>query len=70
MDYGGLADVRRHPSWSRFLADPCRHYLVIVDGLFLKAMPWSALWPSVWPLIVIGAATLSAASWLFRARKE
>ena len=69
---GYAGPVDNMPPWLQTLslADPCRHYLVIVDGLFLKAMPWSALWGSVWPLIVIGAVTLSAASWLFRARKE
>ena len=69
---GYAGPVDNMPPWLQTLslADPCRHYLVIVDGLFLKAMPWSALWGSVWPLIVIGAVTLSAASWLFRSRKE
>jgi ABC-2 type transport system permease protein len=69
---GYAGPVDNMPPWLQTLslADPCRHYLVIVDGLFLKAMPWDALWPSVWPLLVIGAVTLSAASWLFRARKE
>ncbi len=69
---GYAGPVDNMPPWLQTLslADPCRHYLVIVDGLFLKAMPWEALWPSVMPLIIIGAVTLSAASWLFRARKE
>jgi ABC-2 type transport system permease protein len=52
------------------LLNPCRHYLTIVEGLFLKAMPPEAVWANTWPLILIGTVTLSASAWLFRARKE
>ncbi len=69
---GYAGPVDNMPPWLRTLslADPCRHYLVIVQGLFLKAMPAEAIWPSAWPLMIIAVVTLSAAAWLFRARKE
>jgi ABC-2 type transport system permease protein len=41
---------------------------VIVKGVFLKAMPVGNFLESLWPLVVIAAATLSAATWLFRRR--
>lgn len=50
------------------LANPLRWFLVIVHGLFLKAMPADQVWANVWPMILIAIATLSAASWLFRHR--
>ena len=69
---GYAGPVDNMPTWLRIigLADPCRHYLVIVQGLFLKAMPPGAVWDNAWPLLVIAAVTLGASSWLFRARKE
>jgi ABC-2 type transport system permease protein len=48
------------------LANPVRWFLVIVHGLFLKAMPPEEIWANTWPMALIAAATLSAASWRFR----
>ena len=42
-------------------ADPLQHFLVIVQGLFLKALPPEAIWASLWPIAVIAAVTLGAA---------
>lgn len=69
---GYASPVDNMPEWLQIigLADPARHYLVIVEALFLKAPPAAVIWANSWPLIIIATVTLSAAAWLFRARRE
>ncbi len=69
---GYAGPVDNMPAWLQTisLADPCRHYLVIVLGLFLKAMPAREVWLNTYPMVIIAAVTLSAAFWLFKAKKE
>ena len=50
------------------LANPVRHFMVIVKGVFLKAMPAGDVSNSLWPLVLIAAATLTASTRLFRRR--
>jgi len=52
------------------LANPLRHFLVIVKGLFLKDQSAEEVLRNLWPLAVIALLTLSAASRLFRRRLE
>ena len=42
-------------------ADPLQHFLVIVQGIFLKALPAEAVWAHLWPIAVIAAVTLGVA---------
>jgi ABC-2 type transport system permease protein len=60
------------PHWLQVatLADPLRYYVAMMKGLFLKGMPASMALDLIWPLAVIAAVTLSAATWLFRHRVE
>ena len=69
---GYAAPIDNMPDWLQILtyADPIRYFLVIVQGLFLKAMPAAVVFHHLWPLAVIAAISLSAAAWLFRARME
>lgn len=69
---GYAAPVENMPGWLQIIshADPMRYFLVIVQGLFLKAMPASAVFGQLWPLMIIAVSTLLAAAWLFRARME
>jgi ABC-2 type transport system permease protein len=48
--------------------NPLRYFLIIVRGVYLEGLPAKVLWDQYWPLALIGFATLSAASWLFRHR--
>jgi ABC-2 type transport system permease protein len=48
------------------LADPLRHFIVIVKGIFLKDMPPSMVWQSIWPLLTIAAVTSTTALCFFR----
>ncbi|EWY38869.1 antibiotic ABC transporter permease [Skermanella stibiiresistens SB22] len=50
------------------LGNPLRHFLVIVQGIFLKDLPAELVLASVWPMAVIGTVTLGGAVWLFRNR--
>jgi ABC-2 type transport system permease protein len=52
------------------LANPLRHFIVIVKGVFLKAMPAAEVLPRIVPLAILACVTLSAATWLFRWRTE
>lgn len=51
-------------------AIPLTHFLVIVQGSFLKAMPASAVAAHAWPLALIAAVTLAAATVLVRSRLQ
>ncbi|HZD53844.1 MAG TPA: ABC transporter permease [Woeseiaceae bacterium] len=42
-------------------ASPLKHFLIIVQGSFLKALPLSDVFAHLWPMVVIAAVTLSAA---------
>ena len=69
---GFASPIENMPDWLQLatMANPVRHYLVIVKGLFLKGMPASEVLRNLWPLAVIAIVTLSAATWLFRHRLE
>lgn len=69
---GYASPIDNMPDWLQTITylDPARYFLVIVQGLFLKAMPAGAVFHQLWPLALIACATLSASAWLFRARME
>lgn len=48
------------------LANPMRHFLVIVRGIMLKGMTLPMVADAAWPLLVIAAVTLTLAGWFFR----
>lgn len=50
------------------LVNPLRYFMIVVRGVFLEDMPADLLWSQLWPMAIIGAATLTAAAWLFRRR--
>jgi ABC-2 type transport system permease protein len=69
---GFASPIENMPDWLQWLtlANPVRHFLVIVKGVFLKDLPAAEVFRSLWPLAVIALSTLSAATWLFRRRLE
>ncbi|WP_227698716.1 ABC transporter permease [Sphingomonas hengshuiensis] len=69
---GYASPIDNMPSWLQPITylDPARYFLVIVQGLFLKAIPAGAVFHQLWPMGLIACATLAAAAWLFRARME
>lgn len=50
------------------LINPMRYFLVVLRGTFLQGTPFHLLIPELWPLAVIGIASLAIAGWLFRNR--
>lgn len=69
---GYATPIENMPDWlqTATLANPLRHFLVIVKGVFLKAMPLSIAFSHIWPMAVIAVVTLAASSWFFRRRLE
>jgi len=50
------------------LVNPLRYAIDIVHRVYLEGAGLSRLIPDLWPLAVLAAVTLSAASWMFRHR--
>lgn len=50
------------------LIDPLRYFLVILRKIFLEGAGFDVLATQLWPMALIGAVSLSLASWLFRNR--
>jgi ABC-2 type transport system permease protein len=69
---GFASPVENMPDWlqTATLINPLRHFIVIVKGVFLKAMPAAAMLQNLWTLGVLAMLSLSAATWLFRRRTE
>jgi len=51
-------------------ADPLKHFLVIVQGSFLKSLPPAVILETLAPIVLIAAATLTAALVFVRGRLE
>ena len=58
------------PPWLQVVteADPLKHFMIILRGIFLKAMPADQVLTNTWPMAAIALCSLTAAAWLFRAR--
>lgn len=69
---GFATPIANMPDWLQpiTLINPMRYFLVIVEGVFLKDIPLTAVVSDTIPLVLIAGATLGAASWLFRRRLE
>jgi ABC-2 type transport system permease protein len=65
---GFATPIETMPAFLQYvsLADPLRHFLVAIRGILLKAMPFSMVMETIWPLVPIAAVTLSLAGWFFR----
>ena len=50
------------------LINPLRYALEMSHRVYLEGAGLAMLWPQLWPLTIIAAVTLSAASWMFRHR--
>lgn len=67
---GFATPVENMPLVLQWLAQviPLTHFLVIVQGSFIKALPTSVIFAHLWPLIVIAAVSLSTAVIFVRGR--
>ncbi|MFC0322834.1 ABC transporter permease [Gallibacterium melopsittaci] len=69
---GYAAPVENMPTWLQWLVEvnPFKHFLIIVNGLFLKDMSITQVWLNLFPMLIIAVVALSIASWLFSRRLE
>jgi len=67
---GFIAPVENMPHALQFvaLANPLRHFLPIIKGVFLKNFGFADSWPGLWPLLLIACVTLSLGYWMFQRR--
>ena len=69
---GFASPVQNMPVWLQPVAmvNPLTHFMVIMRGVFLRDMPLWLVAQRIWPMMLIAAVTLSAATWLFRRRVQ
>lgn len=69
---GFATPIENMPTWLQPFTylNPLRYYLIVVKGVFLKALPFAIVWHNTWPLLIIGAFTLTFATLFFRRRLE
>jgi ABC-2 type transport system permease protein len=67
---GFATPIENMPTVLQWIAEaiPTRHFLVIVQGVFLKGHGVPEIWPHLWPMALIGAVTLTGATLLVRSR--
>jgi ABC-2 type transport system permease protein len=67
---GFATPIENMPNWCQWLTviNPIRYMLVFSRGIFLKDLPTMLVLNQLWPMLLIGAATMAAATWLFRRR--
>lgn len=65
---GFAAPVENMPVWLQYATwiNPIRHFMEVVKAIYLKDATLTHAASLAWPLLVIGAATLSAAAFIFR----
>ena len=69
---GFATPVENMPIVLQWLAQaiPLTHFLIIVEGSFLKAMPTRDILSSLWPLVLIALTTLTMATLFVRGRLQ
>jgi ABC-2 type transport system permease protein len=67
---GYMSPIENMPAWLQVITsvNPLRYIMVIVKGVFLKAMPAEVVFSNIWPMAAIAVVTLSVATLLFRRR--
>lgn len=65
---GYISPVEDMPRFFQAISclNPVRFFLVIIKGIYLKAMPAHYVFENLIPLVLISIFTLSAASWMFK----
>ena len=65
---GFMTPVENMPDWLQLATElnPFKHYLQAVQGSFFRAQSFAQLWPNMWPLALIAAATLLIATLVVR----
>jgi len=69
---GFATPLENMPTWLQIVAQasPLKHFLIIVQGTFLRAQPVSDVLANAWPLAVIAACTLTLANLIVQRRLQ
>lgn len=69
---GFATPVENMPMVLQWLAQviPLTHFLIIVEGSFLKAMPPSDVLSNLWPLVIIALSSLTIATYFVRGKLQ
>jgi ABC-2 type transport system permease protein len=69
---GFTTPIANMPGWlqTAILINPLRYIVIALRQLFLEGADLAFIWPQLWPLMIIAAATLPLAAWLFRRRSQ
>jgi ABC-2 type transport system permease protein len=69
---GFATPVENMPVWLQKVTviNPLKHFLIICRGVFLKEMTFDMVLSHVYPIVLIAAFNLVAATWFFRKRIE
>ena len=67
---GFTTPIANMPRWLQWgtLINPLRYIVTSCREIFLQGGTISTIWPQLWPMALIAAVTLAAATWLFRHR--
>jgi ABC-2 type transport system permease protein len=67
---GFTTPIENMPQWLQWgtLINPLRYIVTACREVFLQGGTLGTIWPQLWPMALIAAATLAAATWLFRHR--
>ncbi|MBK9219459.1 MAG: ABC transporter permease [Uliginosibacterium sp.] len=69
---GFATPVENMPRFLQWLAEciPLKHYLIILQGSFLKALPPAEVFANAWPMAAIAAVTLTLATLFVRSKLQ
>jgi len=69
---GFATPVENMPVALQWLAEalPLKHFLIILQGSYLKAMPAHEVWTHAWPMAVIAVVTLAVATLFVRSKLQ
>ncbi len=67
---GFITPIENMPLFLQKLSiiNPLTYFFRLSRGLFLKNIDLPAVWADIWPLLIIGACTMSFAAWFFNKR--
>jgi len=69
---GFVTPIANMPHWLQVgtLINPVRHVIFALRKIFLEGADATAVWPQVWPLMLMACITLPLAAWMFRHRTQ
>ena len=70
MTSGFITPVENMPTVLQFFSEinPLKHYIIIVQGCFLKDYGWREIASNSWPLVAIATVMLTSATLILRSR--